>query len=715
MTNDGNKKSNGATLLALAMVAVAVLLGAAVWKFVDLAPHVDEAFFFGSDDPSVKEGAAIGEKFPTHSQLYISVAAPDITTGAYYERVRNFSDDLQQAPHVAGKGVRSVTHGPKDMKDALESPLWSRLFGIGKGNSTMIIVSHDNDDRKRLIAAMEAVAAKHHREDFQVRLAGVAYVVELIRRNLVHDLLWFTVTTFLVFGAAVGVLFRSVKLLAGTLATCFSAMTLTLIAQQYLLGMHMGILTTNLSTMVFVITLSHIIFLTSNWRTIAAEGVSGGGELMWAAWRRTIVPSFWCMATTVMGFCSLLMVSAHPLKELGRGGALGTVIAMVCAYVMYPVFLRWATPRVWEKIAENNGEGFWARSFAVPVVLIVAACAALAFGLPRLNTDPSLIEYFGRRDPIRTGLEYVDVRGGSSPLELVVRRADGGKLTTADSYERLWNFQNALEKDRNTGVVLSLPVLMAEAKRQLKVPDMAQALIPWDFVLTLAEQTEYKSVVDSFVTKDRTEGKFMMRMVEQGRDARHTQVVERLRELAREHGLEVKMVGGAYFLQGKLAEQVSQSLLKGLLWLVGLFVLIALAVTLSLRGGLAMIFALCLVPLSILGALGVFGIAVDIISAPATNVCIGMAVDSMIHLARAVRRKRREGAMGWEAWTMARVEQWRGVVGSCAIVAVGFAIFALSDFPPTQRFGAAVVFGTIIAALAALFVFPLVGGWKEKR
>jgi predicted RND superfamily exporter protein len=698
------------------MVAAAILLGVVVWKFVNLAPHVDEEFFFGSDDPSVKEGAAIGEKFPTHSQLYISVAAPEIYAAEYYERLRRFSDDLQRAPHVVNKGVRSVTHGPKDMKDASESPLWSRLFGVGRGNSTMVIVSHDNDDRRRLIAGMEEVAAKHHRdEDFQIRLAGVAYVVELIRRNLVHDLLWFTVSAFLVFGVAVGVLFRSLKLLSGTLATCFSAMTLTLIAQQHLLGMQMGILTTNLSTMVFVITLSHIIFMTSNWRTIAAEGGVAGAPLMWAAWRRTAVPSFWCMATTVMGFCSLLMVEAHPLKELGRGGALGTVIAMLCAYTMYPVFLNWATPKAKAVESENRGEGFWARSFAVPVVFIVAACAALSFGLSRLNTDPSLIEYFGRRDPIRTGLEYVDTRGGSSPLELVVRRVDGGKLTTADSYERMWNFQNALEKNRNTGVVLSLPVLMAEAKRQLKIPDMAAGLIPWDFVLTMAEQTEYKSVVDSFVTKDRTEGKFMMRMVEQGRETRHTHVVEQLGEVAREHGLEVKMVGGAYFLQGKLAEQVSASLLKGLLWLVGLFVLIALAVTLSLRGGLAMIFSLCLVPVAILGALGVFGIPVDIISAPATNVCIGMAVDSMIHLARAVRRKRREGARGWEAWTLARAEQWRGVVGSCTIVAVGFAIFALSDFPPTVRFGMAVVFGTIIAALAALLVFPLLGGWKERK
>jgi len=41
----------------------------------------------------------------------------------------------------------------------------------------------------------------------------------------------------------------------------------------------------------------------------------------------------------------LLIVQAKPLRELGFGGVLGTVVAFICAYVMYPPFLRWAVPR----------------------------------------------------------------------------------------------------------------------------------------------------------------------------------------------------------------------------------------------------------------------------------------------------------------------------------------------------------------------------------
>jgi predicted RND superfamily exporter protein len=62
-----------------------------------------------------------------------------------------------------------------------------------------------------------------------------------------------------------------------------------------------------------------------------------------------------------------------------------------------------------------------------------------------------------------------------------------------------------------------------------------------------------------------------------------------------------------------------------------------------------------------------------------------------------------------------RQEQWRGIVYSDVIFAAGFAIFVLSDFPPTQRFGVVVLAGLLIDILANLFVLPLLGGaeWKK--
>jgi predicted RND superfamily exporter protein len=153
----------------------------------------------------------------------------------------------------------------------------------------------------------------------------------------------------------------------------------------------------------------------------------------------------------------------------------------------------------------------------------------------------------------------------------------------------------------------------------------------------------------------------------------------------------------------------------GLFWLNVLFVGIAWFVARSVRGAVAMIASLTLVPLSMLGGIGWFHVPVDIISAPATNVCIGIAIDSMIHLLFGVRRAQRDGKKGWDAWVAGREEQWRGIAYSDVIFAAGFAIFVLSDFPPTQRFGLVILFGLVVDILASLFVLPLLGGAPLKK
>ena len=188
-----------------------------------------------------------------------------------------------------------------------------------------------------------------------------------------------------------------------------------------------------------------------------------------------------------------------------------------------------------------------------------------------------------------------------------------------------------------------------------------------------------------------------------------------LRSIARQHGFEPVLVGGIYELQAQLARLVSASLLEGLEWLFGVFFVVALILTRSIRTAAAMVVSLSLCRFCTLGAAGFLRVPVDIISAPAANVCIGMAVDSMIHLVFAMRRNRAMHKDTWKIWVTARDEQWRAVTGSAIIIATGFAIFTLSNFPPTQRFGLVVVFGTLIDIMATLLVLPLLSGAHWKR
>jgi predicted RND superfamily exporter protein len=142
-----------------------------------------------------------------------------------------------------------------------------------------------------------------------------------------------------------------------------------------------------------------------------------------------------------------------------------------------------------------------------------------------------------------------------------------------------------------------------------------------------------------------------------------------------------------------------------------------LIVTRSLRTAVAMVLCLAVTPLLLFGPVGLRGMPLDIISAPAANVALPLGVDEMIHLGYRVRRQRKDTAAGWAAWRAALGELWRPIFSSMLIVVSGFSLFLLSSFPPTQRLGLLVCFGAAITDVVVLIVLPAVAtwGWRRRR
>ncbi|PYK21676.1 MAG: hypothetical protein DME56_03840 [Verrucomicrobia bacterium] len=692
------------------MLAITGVLFALVATFVDLKPVVDENFFFSTSDPGVQQTKKIERRFPSQPEVILAVSSRDISSARYLGKIQRLTQRVRTIGGVSA--VKSLTEGPKSFEDALKSPFWSRLLIAPDRKSTNVIIFMKGRHTERPIQKLEQIVHELEARDFHIHIAGPPYVVEMIRRSLGHDFRYFTLTAVVLFGLTMAALFRSTRLFVGMQCTCASAVLLTLLIQS-MLGHKIGILTVNLGTIVFVIAMSHLVYMTFNWQTLADRAHRLGKEspdLAMDAWRMTFPPSFWSMVCASLGFASLLIVQAKPLRELGFGGVLGTVVAFASAYLMYPAFLRWAVPRK-SKIAEAEPtHAFWSRRFALLSLGVILLGAGLGLGLSKVNTDPSLLDYFKPNTELRDGLEFVDRTGGSNPLTFVVSASNGSLLNTDEAYQKMWRLHGALENEKDVGTVISLPTLLAEGDR---VP--FSFLISYEKMMEIMAQPKYARVSKSFVTSDRKEAVFMLRMIEEKRTKYRVDVVNDLRAVCRKYGFKADLVGGIYYLQGRLAKLVAESLVTGLFWLNLLFVVIALVVARSIRGAFAMIASLTLVPLSMLGGIGWFRVPVDIISAPATNVCIGIAIDSMIHLIFGVHRAQRDGKKGWEAWVFAREEQWRGIVYSDVIIAAGFAIFVLSDFPPTQRFGLVVLAGCVIDILANLLVLPLLGGANLKK
>ncbi|TNE64790.1 MAG: hypothetical protein EP335_06710 [Alphaproteobacteria bacterium] len=707
--HSGKKHRAGKLVLITAPVFVALIAALFFWR-VDLEPRITPDFFFSSDSQIFRKNQIIREAFPSQQQILLNVTtAGSITDPNFIEKIDSITRRIGALDGVAS--IQSITNGPDDLDAARNNPLWRRLL-IGEGEkSSFVIAFIDTDDFAPLVEKVEAIAASERNKWFDIRISGLPYIVEQIRRNLTSDMKNFTGGAILLSALVMFIVFRSARVVAGALVACASAAMLTL-AVQSLMGISVGILTANLGIIVFVLTLSHVIFLTSNWQNVSAD--SHGARLMETV-RDTLPASFWAGLTTLLGFLSLIFVEAKPLNQLGVGGTIGAAAALICAYLIFPAFLH-------DGIREARlpaGAGKLPRPrHGAAILTLVAFTGALALGIPglmRLKTDPSLLSYFKEDSNLYKGIFYVDENGGSNPLLVVVRRDDYSKLDNSDAYKKMWELQTSFSEHKEVGSVISLPVVMAEGDEH-----WLGHLLPWNMLLDILSKPEYGGVAKSFVTEDRTQALYMLRMKENGRDRDRVAIVDDIREIPLAHDFKVTAIGGTYFLQGQLALSVAQSMTMGVVTLIIMFGVIGFIVSRSVRVSAAVVATAAAVSCLVLGSLGVFGVPVDIISSPAINICLGLIVDAMIHLTITARRHLKEGCgTGMRdpaIWQKALSTQARPAIVSTLVIMIGFSVFALSDFPPSQRFGLEIAYGAGIAVLLALIVFPfLVSGHLRKE
>ena len=406
----------------------------------------------------------------------------------------------------------------------------------------------------------------------------------------------------------------------------------------------------------------------------------------------------------LLGFTSLLLVSSTPMKHLGTGGAVGAAMAFAAAYTLYPWFLALASPPQ-AKLRWTKPLALWLRSFfsarhGLVAVGVMVVGVVGAIGLLRLNTDPPLFAYFEKGSDIRNGLVAVDRAGGSSPLKLMVEDRSGASLDNTDGYEHLWDLQNALEKDPAVGKVISLPVVLSEVRRHWYTMFLTTGK-----EISILEDPKHGTVARQFLTPDHKRALFLLRMRETVRSTPRADVIHRVEKTTERNGFRVLLVGGEYSLLTQMGRLITSSIISGVGILIGIFAIMGYLFSRSFRVAAAMLVTLLIIPIVVRGYIAYLGVPLDFITASAANLDLGMGVDAMIYLTMFAKRESAD-LSSWEPWSQACSHLWRPIGTNLLVICCGFGIFLLSNFPPTQRFGIFVMFGSATAATAALFMFP---------
>jgi predicted RND superfamily exporter protein len=184
-------------LIQAGLVLAAALLIGLTLRIVRLTPQIDASVFFGDEDPQLTEDRKIYKIFPQQEQVIINIEGK-INSTSYLDKIKRLTHKLSLISEVVT--AKSLTHGPSDFEDALKSEFWRRILIPDDRKSSNIFIVLDAASPQQAIPKIETIVWEFKKEDFQPVIAGIPYMIELIRRRLVFDLEVFSLSAVGVFG-----------------------------------------------------------------------------------------------------------------------------------------------------------------------------------------------------------------------------------------------------------------------------------------------------------------------------------------------------------------------------------------------------------------------------------------------------------------------------------------------------------------------------------
>ena len=205
------------SLETLVFILLTFLSGTVLFHYIDFTPHVDYDFFFSNEDMHFQADTSISKVFTRKdSQIIISVSG-NIYSADYANKIKYLNSILKTIKGVTG--VKSISDGPRDLKDAIESPFWSRLLIADNKESTNVVVLVQGSSQNAMISKIENLTSVMDEPDFHIKISGFPYIIEQIQKQLKKDLAKFTILSFLLFAIVVILIFRSWRIFLGVIIT----------------------------------------------------------------------------------------------------------------------------------------------------------------------------------------------------------------------------------------------------------------------------------------------------------------------------------------------------------------------------------------------------------------------------------------------------------------------------------------------------------------
>jgi predicted RND superfamily exporter protein len=429
--------------------------------------------------------------------------------------------------------------------------------------------------------------------------------------------------------------------------------------------------------------------------------------------------------TTAAGFISLAMSPLRSMQILGIAIAIGVLAAMVFSLTLLPAVLAvlplpvGAARRAADAQAREDHpvtrlmRGFATLAVDRPRAVLTATmliALAAAAGIPNVAIDASLLKNFPPDNPVR--LADAEIRkhfGGTTPVEVILDGGQAGAWKDPERLRALVALQDELEGRGVVGETRSIAdfvrrmnqVMNPDDPDAYRIPDDRELIAQYLLLYSISgEPDDFDDVVDY----DYRYANLRAQLVSD-RSPWAAAVLGSVEDWAHEHleplGVATRIAGAGQtsvmFVNLIVTSQV-RSLAIGL-------VLVGVLAAILGRSPVAGIF--CLVPVLVgtlcnFAVLGWGGLPLDVVTALASSMGIGIGVDYAIHFVVRYRRAVDRGSSPARAIDLTMRSAGVAILYNAVVVMIGFALLSTSGFRVNRTLGLLVAMNMAVCFLATL-------------
>ena len=506
-----------------------------------------------------------------------------------------------------------------------------------------------------------------------------------------------------------------------------------------LLGFEITVISSNYIALQLIITLSVVIHLINSYREFFRKKSSFSQKaIVYLALKERMSPCFFAIFTTIIGFISLVFSDIRPIISLG--------VMMSASITLSLIFSFWLFGSIMSLLSKKSVNTAFERYFSLTslcakialnlrarkVVFAISAlglCVGL-WGISKLSVENSFIGYFKENTDIYKGMELIDNKlGGTVPLDIIIsfkkdkkeprnsslddEFADEFASSDAAQYwfnERrmsvLKSVNEYLKNKEFIGSVSSLADLLEVGKELNEGRELDALALALIYSSLSGEGREL--ILTPFVSIENDELHFSVRTLDSDPRLKRAEFLRTLQselnELVGENA-QVK-ISGAMKLYTNMLDSLFSSQINSLGFVLLAFFATFWLIFASLRLAIIAICINILPLICVLGAMGLAGLSLDIMSITIGSISLGIGVDSAIHYIYRYKRELAHFKDSKKAIIASHASIGYALYYTSFAVFIGFGVMISSNFWPTIYFGALTDLVMFFMLASSLILLP---------